>query len=335
MGHQPGPNWESVLARHVGRRERVLDEHMYRIVHGPLSATFRLQLFTALGCRPVAVTTQTMDEGYSLVNGREHFVVDVWRTNLEDEPQPPLWVERLLLRQPAWTVTVFESNGGYRLGNAWPVWQQITQQQLDDLVGQAVDPERGTGFIPWPTQRSRVRFTVVPMAAITRSRPFRTTCMTTSRWSQLLRWPRRQRLSRDCCWYHGGDWHLVHADAVRLLRAAEAAGALDDLARHVLDAAAAERMTGWHLEALTSLFGDPIRLEPGKNSQWLSATANTASKPCATPACEPCSSLTASRSPRPIDHLSAHTTSLTGVIRHWPTGSRWLLTLGLSRPCQK
>jgi hypothetical protein len=72
------------------------------------------------------------------------------------------------------------------------------------------------------------------------------------RWRQLF--PRRG--GRNCCWHHGGDWHQASADAIRLVRAAEAAGATgEDIAEHVLDAAKAEGITGWNYEAIDSLVG--------------------------------------------------------------------------------
>jgi hypothetical protein len=56
-----------LLVTCAAARECVADEHMFTVTHGGiLVGTFRLQLFTAPGVRPVAIATQSTGEGDSL-----------------------------------------------------------------------------------------------------------------------------------------------------------------------------------------------------------------------------------------------------------------------------
>ena len=58
-----------LLVTCAAARECVADEHVFTVTHGGLLVgTFRLQLFTASGVRPVAIATQTMGEGGSLAS---------------------------------------------------------------------------------------------------------------------------------------------------------------------------------------------------------------------------------------------------------------------------
>lgn len=83
-----------ILAEQSGPRECVLDEHMYEVKDRLSRGTFRIQLFTADGLRPVAVATQDETEGWSLVNGCEDttsgFVTDStgrsWFVSCSDLP---------------------------------------------------------------------------------------------------------------------------------------------------------------------------------------------------------------------------------------------------------
>lgn len=68
------------LLAHAVARERVLDDHMFAVsAIGLKPATFRLQLFTVPGSRPVAVATQTTSEGTSLYNAAERYAGAVWQ----------------------------------------------------------------------------------------------------------------------------------------------------------------------------------------------------------------------------------------------------------------
>ncbi len=92
-----------------------------------------------------------------------------------------------------------------------------------------------------------------------------------SGWRRRLRQLMPRRGDLDCCWYHGGDWHRASETAIRLVRAAEAAGVTgENVAEHVLAAAEAEGVTGWDLEALDSLIttGYAIILGDDPDDQW-------------------------------------------------------------------
>lgn len=61
---------QDFLSRHAAPRAGTVDDHMFTVERtGYSPATFRLQLFTAPGVRPVAVLTQTDREGTSLSRG--------------------------------------------------------------------------------------------------------------------------------------------------------------------------------------------------------------------------------------------------------------------------
>ena len=63
------------LAEAAAPRELVTDDHMIAVDRGGIHpATFRLQLFTAPGRRPVAVVVQQTGEGAGLINEGEHYV---------------------------------------------------------------------------------------------------------------------------------------------------------------------------------------------------------------------------------------------------------------------
>ena len=68
------PYIRGILEAHAATRQRVTDEHMFTITSGTARmGTFRLQLFTAPGARPVAIATQTTGEGGSLTNRAEKY----------------------------------------------------------------------------------------------------------------------------------------------------------------------------------------------------------------------------------------------------------------------
>jgi hypothetical protein len=66
------PAVRDLLAAHAAARERTADDHMFTVSswNGARMGTFRLQLFTAPGTRPVAVATQGPAEGGRPVVGR-------------------------------------------------------------------------------------------------------------------------------------------------------------------------------------------------------------------------------------------------------------------------
>jgi hypothetical protein len=86
---KPSPD----LAGQAGPRKRVLDDHMYEVPTAfGSSATFRLQLFTAPGMRPLAHAIQATGDAGSIVNSAEPHV---WQRELPDQSGPPLWVEQM------------------------------------------------------------------------------------------------------------------------------------------------------------------------------------------------------------------------------------------------
>lgn len=164
-----------VVREHAGPRRRVIDEHMFAVNVGfATPSTFRLQLFTGTGLRPVAVITQARGEGMSLANGAERYVEAVWSACCPTEPQPPIWITREL--QLVDDDTTEEHSGGrpddgVAGGSRWevdrgfrvigfevtgphsvaspPKWGPgLTDEEVTRLVGgAAVDLDRGSGWI--------------------------------------------------------------------------------------------------------------------------------------------------------------------------------------------
>lgn len=256
----------------AGLREQVVDEHMYHLpAHAGRRTTFRLQLFAAPGLRPVAVATQTphAGEGASLMNVAETCAETVWRQYYPDHPEPPVWVEHMILDEeaglpsPALQVVTFTADADEHTLHD-PEWLPLSPADVDALVGQQVDLERGSGFSPpqmepdpEPTYETRL------VVLLPRPRPFREAdCMAASVpwWRRLGRQlaPRRDR--RYCCWYHGGDWQSVTRLAIRLAEQAKTAGlTFDATASYILDHPDAQRLPQWEREALYSLLTDTIR----------------------------------------------------------------------------
>ncbi|WP_230202877.1 hypothetical protein [Parafrankia discariae] len=218
-------------------RTRTTDEHMFR-VESPyrVPATFRLQLFTAPNQRPVAVAIQVHGEGQSLTNGAERYAAAVWKQYFPTLVEPPIWIERQI--PSAYDNNIFQEVnftivGPYLLGS--PEWRNISAQELILLVGVDLDLDRGSGFVPPPElPEEKPRYVVTWVARLPRPYPFRASaCMPTGTpwWRRLGRQIVPRRGARDCCWYHGGDWHTVTAATIRLVRRAERAGVdSDDIA---------------------------------------------------------------------------------------------------------
>lgn len=83
-----------MLAAHAAARERTAGEHMFTVSswNGARMGTFRLQLFTALGTRPVAVATQGPAEGGRLADWAEDYAAEVWRRHFPGSSGPPVWI---------------------------------------------------------------------------------------------------------------------------------------------------------------------------------------------------------------------------------------------------
>lgn len=130
------------------------------------------------------------------------------------------------------------SAGPYTVAS--PRWSSITDELLEELVGQPVDLSRGDGYVPRePEPVEELHYATAWVIRLPRPRPFRQSgCMPsgTPWWRRLGRQLVPRRTGRDCCWYHGGDWHEVSKRAIRLLRQAQRAGvAVDDIAGYVAD----------------------------------------------------------------------------------------------------
>jgi hypothetical protein len=90
----------AMLAELSSPRQLTSDEHMFRLPAGARwRVTFRLQLFTTSGARPVAVATQTTGagDGASLTNAAEHCAAEVWRRHFADDPQPPVRIQHMIM----------------------------------------------------------------------------------------------------------------------------------------------------------------------------------------------------------------------------------------------
>ena len=263
------------LAALAGARTQVVDEHMYRLPsEARWPVTFRLQLFTAPGLRPVAIATQIpgAGEGGSLTNVAETCAETVWQQHFPDEPEPPVWIAHMILDDlddPDSPVVrdlqlvMFTADPDERILHH-PEWLQITPADVDALVGRHVDLERGSGFIrpeldPVPESTYDSRLVVL----LPRPHPFREAgCMAAGVpwWRRLGRQLVPRRGGRDCCWYHGGDWQTVTRLAIYLTAQATTNGlAFADTAAHVLAHPDTQHLTGWEREALNSLLTDPIR----------------------------------------------------------------------------
>ncbi|GIF75640.1 hypothetical protein [Asanoa siamensis] len=263
---------QQLLTDQAGVRRRVVDDHMFAFNRdGYPPATFRLQMFAAAGQRPVAIATQTMSEGASLINRAERYVEEVWRTHCADEPEPPIWIQHQLLSpddHDTFQHVTFTVTGPYSVDSA-PHWDAVlTGAELAELVGGPVDADRGAGFVPrTPDPEPRLRYATAIVAFLPRpdldddSSP----CMRTGLGlrTRVSRQLRPHRAGRGCCWYHGGDWHEVSAAAIAMVAAAHRHGVdVDDVAAYVLGQAAAQGLSGWKAEALESLFIEPMEPNP-------------------------------------------------------------------------
>jgi hypothetical protein len=259
----------------AARRSRTLDEHNFAVD----GSTFRLQLFEASGARPVAIATQRftdgISEGQSLTNGAETYAAAVWQQYFPDDPQPPVWVELLLLdidervggdgfKAVAFTVDADHPHQLYG-----PKWQPLRPQEVAELVGGEVDATRGERFIPAePPAEPTPYFSTMYVLALPPTEPFRQPeCMPTTRgWrlgARLLCQVSPQRAARSCCWYHGGDWQRVSDVAIGLVRGAEA----EHVDGEELWEWASERLephglTDWESEALLTLFNTADAIQP-------------------------------------------------------------------------
>jgi hypothetical protein len=191
-------------------------------------SSFRLQLFTAAGRRPVAIATQTGGEGASLMNKAERYVEAMWERHCPDEPEPPIFIAHQLLlgRDFGFSHYGFTVTGRFAVASP-PKWgPSLTQAELEQLVGGPVDPDRGAGFVAAPPLvEPWMRYEVAAVIGLPRpDLDGEPACMPsgTPWWRRLARQvvPRRRLLG--CCWYHGVDWALVAEAAIAALATADA-----------------------------------------------------------------------------------------------------------------
>lgn len=267
---------DEVRALSAARRLSV-DDHMFT---GPgLPGTFRLQLFTAVGARPVVVATQIAgEESMGLMNGVERFAGAVWERHCPAEDQPSVWVERQLWpegsrQETRFRCVVFDGADRYRpRGLRWSV---ITHEQLQDLVGAPVATDRGAGYVPCPAEpEPRLAFGEFAVARLARPHPFRVPgCMPAGvpwwrRWMRQVL-PRRGD-ARSCCWYHGGDWHTVNAMALQVLDRVRAQSVdPDDMEEFATAHAAAAGASRWQGEALATLFSVADAIQPASETGYI------------------------------------------------------------------
>jgi hypothetical protein len=199
-----------------------------------------------------------------VINVAESCAAMVWRTYLADEPEPPIWIQRFLAGDDSdgfslLTFTVTE-DGQLRAPKWWP----LSGAEVGLLVGQAVDCDRGAGFTPWPGEQieDRRRYSAAWVALFPRPEPFREGCMAVAVpwWRRLARQIAPRRGGRNCCWYHGGDWHRVCFLAIRFVREAQRTGtAFEDIPGFVREQTASLHLSRWEREALDSLLYDTVR----------------------------------------------------------------------------
>lgn len=261
-----------LLADCAGRRERVADEHMFTVTRGGSRVgSFRLQLFTAPGRRPVAVATQRAGEGASLTNRAEIYAGEVWRRLLPDLPEPPVWVELQLFpnnpdpRVERFTLVTFSAAGPHVLAS--PRWCRMADADLERLVGMPVDRDRGQGYRPWPREPEEwPSWHVVWTVRLPRPEGMDRGCMsgTLPWWKYLPRQavPRRRR--RDCCYYHHVYWHKVCAAAVRITRQAGSSGLSGETGTdRAFELACAEGLPDDETQALAELLIDGTGVQIG------------------------------------------------------------------------
>ncbi len=236
---------------------------MYRPFEDRPAWSFRLQVFTAAGQRPVAVVTQTLREGMGLTNGAEEYAQAVWEQLYPEEALPPVWVQRQLLgdelgqEQAEFQLVVFAETEKYKVRQ--PTWWPVTSEQVERLVGGPVEEDRGDGYVPREVPPEPVlRFEVLEVSRLGSPHPFRAPRCMPDGSPQSVSWWRRlvpSRGGRGCCWYHRGDWQAVGDLAVACLaKGVEAGVGAEDMAGFVNRRAVETGVDLWQRQALNSLF---------------------------------------------------------------------------------
>ena len=263
------PTVRTLLAVHAAARERTADDHMFTVSRGGERAgTFRLQLFTGPGIRPVAVATQLAGaEGGSLTNLARRCAAEVWCRHFPDWAGPPVWVTLELRpgRAARFMLVTFDVAGLHRLAS--PRWCAMADGELARLVGGPVSRDRGVRYEPWPNQADpepvyRVAWTILlprPRGAdrgcIRRAPPW---------WRCLARQVVPRRAAEGCCYYHGINWRQVSAAAIRVMRQARRDGLHGEaLSAQADELAATQGLPPEEEGALAELLSDHSAIQPG------------------------------------------------------------------------
>lgn len=229
--------------------------------------TFRLQLFTAPGLRPVAIATEMPGpgDGGSLTNTAERCAADVWKRFFPGEPEPPIWIAHVII-DDQWrdlSMVTFTADAAEHALRS-PEWDGMTPADVDVLVGQPVDLERGSGYQPPPPRPPDPDpvWVAYPVVLLPSPDIPEVGCMGEGMpwWRRLGRQMVPRRKPRGCCWYHGGDWRVVTRLAIRLVKQAKAEGiSFGDTADYVLEHPDAQSLPAWEAQALRTLLIDTIR----------------------------------------------------------------------------
>jgi hypothetical protein len=212
------------LAVHAAARQRGTDEHMYTVACDEhRMGTFRLQLFTAVGARPVAIATQTAGEGASLTNRAEEYAADVWRRHFPGLAEPPVWIELQLFpgipgHPERFTLVTFSGGQPHELTG--PGRCRMSDADVARLVGAAGDRDRrGDGYQPWSREPEELPvYQVAWVGLLPRPDGVDRGCMNgPPPWQlRLGRQLVPRRSTRDCCYYHSVSWQQVSAAAIRI-----------------------------------------------------------------------------------------------------------------------
>lgn len=274
-GHTAVPSAvRDLLTAHAAARERTADEHMFtaRSWNGARLGTFRLQLFTAPGTRPVAVATQGPAEGGRLADGAGDYAAEVWRRHFPGSAEPPVWITLQLApcsleerRPQRFSLVTFRLWEPYAM--SWPQRFPMTDADVAALVGAPVGRDRGDGYQPWPTEPDPEPVWLVAWTILLpRPEGMDRGCITAAPpwWRCLARQVIPSRTTRDCCYYHRVNWRQVSAAAVRVTRQARREGlggeAFGDRAAAL---AAAQGLPAQEEEALAELLAEYSAIQPG------------------------------------------------------------------------
>jgi hypothetical protein len=261
-----------LLVAHAAARQRMSDDHMFAVtINGTRVGTFRLQLFTAPGARPVAVATQYFPgEGDPLGTWAEEYASEVWRREFPGLAEPPVWISLRLNPGPPdtppeqFTLVIFRAGGEHELSS--PQRYPMTDADVAALVGVRVSRDRGEGYQPWPRPPEpdwRVAWTIL----LPRPRGMNRGCFTTapSWWRRLARQVIPRRAARDCCYYHRVDWHQVSAAAIGVTRQARREGLAGlALGRRAAELAEAQDLPSQEQEALVEPFTGDTTIRPSR-----------------------------------------------------------------------